>query len=77
MRPASLRQSASVIRVLRALVEYYADRPHALGDLAVEAGDDAALRAAVTWVGGMTDRYAFAEARSRLGWRTADLPQGI
>jgi len=30
MRPASVAQSESVIRVLRALVEYYADRPNTL-----------------------------------------------
>ena len=85
MRPASLRQSESVIRVLRALVEHYADRPNMLGDAdgsahraaGVEPGSDEALRAAVTWVGGMTDRYAFAEARARLGWRSDDLPRGI
>jgi len=106
MRPASLRQSESVIRVLRALVEYHADRPNLLGGAedpatgtvaagrasggtvagdtvtagraaGVEPGSDDALRAAVTWVGGMTDRYAFAEARARLGWRTGDLPRGI
>ncbi len=82
MRPASLRQSESVIAVLRALVEHYADRPNMLGNTGSDArgldpGSDEALRAAVTWVGGMTDRYAFAEARARLGWRTEDLPVGI
>ncbi|MCP4435746.1 MAG: HD domain-containing protein [Actinomycetia bacterium] len=77
MRPASLRQSESVIRVLRALVEYYADRPNVLGATGVEPGSDEALREAVTWVGGMTDRYAFAEAKARLGWRSEDLPVGV
>ncbi len=83
MRPASLRQSESVIRVLRALVEYYADRPNMLDTTdsgpseGVEPGSDQALQGAVTWVGGMTDRYAFAEACARLNWRTEDLPLGI
>jgi dGTPase len=85
MRPASLRQNEAVIRVLRALVEHYADRPNLLGlpeapfppAVGVDPGSDEALRAAVTWVGGMTDRYAFAEARARLGWRDEDLPRGI
>jgi len=78
MRPASLRQNASVIRVLRALVEHHADRPNLPGGSpGLQPGSDAALRAAVTWVGGMTDRYAFAEARAQLGWRSADLPQGV
>jgi dGTPase len=81
MRPASVEQSRSVIRVLRALVEHYADRPNALprpsAAAGLEPGSAAALRESVTYVGGMTDRFAFDEARSRLGWRDADLPVGI
>jgi dGTPase len=82
MRPASVAQSRSVIRVLRALVEHYADRPNALPRPAerlhgVEPGSAQAFREAVTYVGGMTDRFAFNEARVRLGWRTEDLPAGI
>jgi dGTPase len=81
MRPASIEQSGTVIRVLRALVEHYADRPNALPDAGttppVEPGSPQALRRAVTYVGGMTDRFAFAQARARLGWRTDDLPLGI
>jgi dGTPase len=84
MRPASLRQNEVVVRVLRALVDYHADRPHTIAgnlggsdEAAIEPGGSEALRNAVTWVGGMTDRFAFAEARARLGWRTQDLPQGI
>ena len=42
------------------------------------AGDaDAALRAAVTYVGGMTDRFAFRCARELLGWSPGALPRGI
>jgi dGTPase len=63
MRPASLAQSDSVIRLLRALVEYHAE--------SMPVSD------AVTWVSGMTDRFAFAEAREKLGWRPEDLPIGI
>jgi dGTPase len=82
MRPASRRQSAAVVAVLRALVEHYADRPFALPDRArrtddVPPGSPQSLRAAVTWVAGMTDRYAFDEARLRLGWRRDALPRGI
>ena len=76
MRPASLHQNEAVIRVLRALVEYHADRPNLLAP-GLEPGSEEALRAAVTWVGGMTDRFAFAESRAKLGWRTDDLPRGI
>jgi len=81
MRPASLEQSAAVIRVLRALVEHHAERPETLGvqDASgpAEPGGPAARRAAVTWVGGMTDRYAFAQAVDVLGWDRRDLPAGI
>ena len=81
MRPASLEQSAAVVRVLRALVEHHAERPETLGPRhspdPVEPGGADALRAAVTWVGGMTDRYAFAQAVDVLGWDRRDLPAGI
>ena len=87
LRPASRAQAEAVVRLLRALVEHCADRPHVLADGAfaaaglerdeVAAGSPQALRAAVTWVGGMTDRYACAQAVSRLGWSRADLPAGI
>jgi dGTPase len=81
MRPASLEQSRAVIRVLQALVEHYADRPNALPGTDRHGGTDPgsprALRDAVTYVGGMTDRFAFAQARARLGWRTDDLPVGV
>jgi dGTPase len=82
MRPASVAQGQAVVRVLQALVEHYADRPNALPRPAerlhgVEPGSAQAFREAVTYVGGMTDRFAFNEARVRLGWRTEDLPAGI
>ncbi len=82
MRPASLEQSATVIAVLRALVEHLAERPGALpppgsGVEPPEAGSSAALTAAVTYVGGMTDRYAFSQAVDQLGWDPASLPPGI
>jgi dGTPase len=37
----------------------------------------AAVRAAVAYVGGMTDRFACAQAIALLGWDPAKLPQGI
>jgi dGTPase len=84
MRPASAAQSEVVVRVLRALVEFYADRPNTLPGLEPEgrrqgapAGSEQALRDAVTYVGGMTDRFAFAQARARLGWDAAGLPAGL
>jgi dGTPase len=80
MRPASLAQSASVIRVLQALVEHFGEHPTemprpASGD--VEPRGKEALREAVTYVGGMTDGYAFAQAIALLDWPTSELPVGI
>ena len=66
--------------MLRALVEHYADRPNLLPadrQEGVEAGSEAAVRAAVTYVGGMTDRFACAQAVALLGWDPAKLPQGV
>lgn len=83
MRPASTAQGDAVIRVLRALVEFYADRPNTLpgfepeGGTGAPAGSEAALRDAVTYVAGMTDRFAFAQARARLGWDVSGLPTGL
>ena len=78
MRPASLEQSASVVRVLRALVEHHAEHPGTLrAPEHLEPGGEDALRAAVTWVGGMTDRFAFAQAVDVLGWDRRDLPAGV
>ncbi|WP_460445920.1 HD domain-containing protein [Angustibacter aerolatus] len=78
-RPESLAQAESVVRLLRALVEHYAAHP---GDLPREhAGqqgdDDDTVRAAVTYVAGMTDRYAFRTAVRLLDWPEHDLPEGI
>jgi dGTPase len=80
LRPASVAQGESVIAVLQALVEHYADRPNLLPadrQGGVEAGSEAALRAAVTYVGGMTDRFACAQAVGLLGWDPEKLPRGV
>ena len=84
LRDASLRQGDAVISVLRALVEHFADRPHLIADHAaspfesdVVAGSQEALRAAVTYVAGMTDRFAFRQAVAHLGWDPAKLPAGV
>ena len=81
LRPASLLQAEAVIAVLQALVEHFADRPNNIpavreaGGLA--AGSVEALAAAVTYVGGMTDRFAFRMAVADLGWDPARLPSGV
>ena len=81
LRPASLEQGASVIAVLRALVDHYSDRPNAIPDVreagGLPAGEPGAVRAAVGYVAGMTDRFAFRHAVSELGWDPAKLPQGV
>jgi dGTPase len=81
LRPASLAQGAAVIAVLRALVEHFADQPGRIPDVGrgggVASGCPEALRAAVEYVAGMTDRYAMACATAELGWDPARLPRGV
>jgi dGTPase len=81
LRPASVQQAESVIALLRALVEHYADRPNLIvGDdehAGIDSGTREALHTAVAYVGGMTDRYACQQAVARLGWDPAKLPRGI
>jgi len=47
----------------------------ALGGL--NAGEPLAVQAAVNYVAGMTDRFAFRSAISLLGWDAARLPRAI
>ncbi len=83
LREASVRQGEAVVRVLRALVEHFADRPHLIGDTMAEgqpdvlAGSAQAVHAAVTYVAGMTDRFAFRQAVALLGWDPDKLPAGV
>lgn len=73
-RPESVQQSKTVVRVLRELVEYYLEHP---GALPSEYRTEDRVRGIVTYVGGMTDRFAFDNARRLLGWNPALLPRGI
>jgi dGTPase len=84
LREASLRQGEAVVAVLRALVEHFADRPHLIADDGsrtrspdVVAGSEDAVRAAVAYVAGMTDRFAFRQAVALLDWDVAKLPAGV
>jgi dGTPase len=83
LREASLRQGEAVTGVLRALVEHFSDRPHLITDRTgagtddIVAGSPDAIRAAVTYVAGMTDRFAFRQAVALLGWDPAKLPAGV
>lgn len=60
LREASRQQGALVIDVLRALVEHFTP----------ERG----VEGAVTYVAGMTDRFAFSTAEKSLGWDPRRLP---
>jgi dGTPase len=78
LRPASKAQADAVIAMLRALVERYARQPYLLpdgADLVPESTE--ALRSAVGYVGGMTDRFACRQAMALLEWERDRLPVGI
>ena len=79
-RPESRAQAQSVIDMLRALVDHYAERPSlvpAFAEAPCDGGTDAAVRLAVAYVGGMTDRFACKQAVALLGYPKDRLPQGI
>jgi len=83
LRPASVRQNDLAIKMLRALVEFYADAPWLIPAVANNetpvdhSGSPLAVRAAVTYVSGMTDRFAITQAQTHLHWSDAQLPVGI
>jgi dGTPase len=78
VRPESLAQSRAVVEVLRALVEHYVDRPELAGAPAgTGRGSDEAVRSAVAYVAGMTDRYAFDTAVRELSWDRGRLPRSV
>jgi dGTPase len=90
LRPASRQQADAVIALLRALVEHYADRPHAVPDATaravlpadvpielVEAGSVEAVRTAVAYVAGMTDRFACERGLVELDWDPRRLPMAL
>jgi dGTPase len=83
LRPASIEQSSRVVDMLRSLVEHYAGHPSEMPenfdvDLADAAdGSDTAVRLAVGYVAGMTDRFACVQAIARLGWPADRLPRGL
>ena len=78
LRPASQAQALAVHALLRALVEHYADRPNLLPGVAgIDAGSAPAMHAAVSYVGGMTDRFACRQGVTLLGWAPERLPQGV
>jgi dGTPase len=79
-RPASEAQAASVISMLRSLVDHYISHPMLLPDWQHDPFDASTTRAAheaVTYVGGMTDRFACRQALVLLDYPADKLPQGI
>ena len=81
MRRESRAQAESVVRLLRALVEHYVIYPKLMyapfeREL-FDAHSAEATKLAVTYVGGMTDRFACRQGISLLGWQESQLPQGI
>jgi dGTPase len=80
-RRASVAQGKAVVAMLRGLVEHFADQPNRIpgvndgGGLA--GGTVEAVKAAVAYVAGMTDRFAMASAVTDLGWDARALPRGI
>ena len=82
LRPSSVAQGRAVVAVLQALVDHFGDRPNLIpsgGGQVVDlsGGEPAAVRAAVAYVAGMTDRFAFSQAVALLGWDPGKLPAGI
>ncbi len=81
LRAESRDQARLVHEVISALVERYAAEP-ALIPASHASADGVALstasyRAAVVYVGGMTDRYCFDQAGALLGWPAERLPRGV
>ncbi|NCZ70434.1 MAG: HD domain-containing protein [Actinobacteria bacterium] len=78
LRPESKAQANSVIALLRALVDRYTEQPTLLpgGDL-VDPQSPHARFTAVSYVAGMTDRFACRQGVTLLGWDADRLPRGI
>ncbi|MHB8466492.1 MAG: HD domain-containing protein [Acidimicrobiales bacterium] len=83
LRAASVEQAIAVQRLLGALVEHVTAFPGVLpeGSAAAAgrpvAGSVEAARAAVTYVAGMTDRYAIEVAERWLGWDPAKVQVSV
>jgi len=80
LRPESQNQAERVVEVLRGLVEYLLTHPERLPKRLFDDQLDRDLsvaRAAVAWVAGMTDRYAFTFAKEWLGMSPDILPRGV
>lgn len=78
LRPESRQQADQVIELLRALVEFYTVTPtHLPENLRASSGSIEAQHGAVSYVAGMTDRFACRQGAVLLGWGNDRLPRGI
>ena len=78
LRPDSVAQANAVIRLLRALVEHFATNPALLPDPHDHEPESAeSLHEAVSYVSGMTDRFACRQGIALLDWPRDQLPRGI
>lgn len=77
LRPESVAQSRSVHRMLRALVEHYVTNPSDLPGGDGLGSEAEVVRAAVTYVAGMTDRFACTQAGRLVAWPRAEMPEGF
>ena len=78
LRPESREQAQAVIDLLQALTEFYGAHPeHLPSGPDATSGSDEALMTSVSYVAGMTDRFACRQAITLLGWDPSRLPTGI
>lgn len=78
LRPESREQNDLIVRVLRQLVEFYITHPSLIADTEPnDALDDDVVFSAVRYTAGMTDRFAFQQAITHLGWQHDDFPTHI
>jgi dGTPase len=77
---ADREAEAAVVELLRALVEHYAANPRLLPPSRLRdlgSSTPEAFREAVTYVGGMTDRFACERGVELLAWPLDELPVGF
>lgn len=74
-RPDSVAQAESVVEVLQALVNFFVAEPGLIDGFSADEPD--ITRAVVSYVAGMTDRFAFGTAVALLDWPLDRLPVGI
>lgn len=81
LRQASREQADAVIDVLRTLTDHFIDSPNTIPGVLDQggllSGEPEAIRAAVAYVAGMTDRFAFRSAVALCNYDPDRLPAGI